>query len=139
MDYKNLPTEYLHLLPSESAHISYGFVVRGASICPNCIDNFRPSFIENPRRFEKYRSQRPHDIGMLSLSIYVSIDSFEREIRKLPSLSSKLTFVAVGQTSLDYGVSVQADVVGHIDYFLFDWIGNNPWNTFNIMNRGETL
>ena len=39
----------------------------------------------------------------------------------------------------NYGISLHQDKIGHINYYLFDYVGLNPFRAFSLSNRGVTV
>ena len=139
MKFDYVPIEYHQYLPLESDHIDHSNIVRGAMISPNCAENFYPTCIENPDRIKKFMTQQKFDITLYSLSIYNSIENFEKDISKFPKTSAKILFYAIGTTSITYGISLKPDQFGHINYYLFDYLNLNPFGAFSLLNRGVTI
>ena len=135
--FEYVPIECHYLLPSINDHKNHEYVVRGARFSPNCRENFYPIAIENPKRAAKFGAQEKCDITLYSVSLYSSIEYFEKDIKKYPKTSEKIKYYAIGKTSSDFGISLPEDSVGHIEYYLYDCYLHNPFEQYTITDRGD--
>lgn len=117
--------------PDDEEFVSYNCVYRLIKFPDRIIpQDFFPSHADEDGSLnsKKLASIKKPNKGNYSLSLNI-------ELKNLDGLSLKLTFkgVAKGYTDLKRGISLSASASGHINYFLYDYINNNPSPDFIVV------
>lgn len=124
-----IPAEFR---PNESEHIAYNPVYRAVKSKDSlCKEDFLPSAVEykNQRRKYKRLFGQP-DYGM---SVFTRLDNLKSIVLKYPSMDAKINAYAKGFTTIKRGISTKENENHHVEYFLYDYEGNNPKDDFEII------
>lgn len=138
------PFSYIpdRLKPEKEKHVLYPVVFRALRHKTVEKEDFYPTFIEqgNRNKNKLFRdSEKPESQSDYSVSLNTSLASL-CALFKLSGFRKNHEGVAKGFTSDKRGYSYAADKKGHVDYFLFDYINNNPCDDFQLVeevSKGE--
>lgn len=98
------------------------------------INDFLPSVIENPNRFIKWSTHVNLNCKPYSVSLFNTVET----ALNMKVLIKKYNFLAVGNTDIKKGVAMITKKTGHIDYYLFDYLGNSPYVDYKkTISRGD--
>jgi hypothetical protein len=126
-----------YLIPKNNFFI--GNACRGLKHDHICKEDFVPSWVpEYAKRnaFFNSKSQQGIKSVSFSLSLFVTPEAFEENLRTCPiEFSNKFIGYGIGPTSPDFGIASSPNTKGHIDYYLFDYVGNNPYSSFTYKVR----
>lgn len=135
------PFSYIpdRLKPEKEKHIPHSVVFRALRHKTVEKEDFYPTFIEQGIRNKNklFRdSEKPESQSDYSVSLNTSLASL-CALFKLSGFRKNHEGVAKGFTSDKRGYSYAADKKGHVDYFLFDYINNNPCDDFQLVEEGS--
>lgn len=130
LEFKGIPEKYW---PSRSDHVdaihAYRFIFHEGDLCK---EDFYPSSYRENLKMQSYEK----DQSSYSVSLFASKMSAEHVLKTAVGLSKKTKQFGVGNTDITYGVSTMPSKSGHIDYYLYDYMDNNPYICFTIERRG---
>ena len=116
--------------PSESENVVYDTVYRAMyNRDANDINNFLPTYIERHYKPESFFSREQ---TTFSLSVFTNETDLISALRVNAKKWNKVEALAVGHTDLNKGISTKEDN-GHVNYYLFDYKGNNPCVDFRYL------
>ena len=115
-----IPEEFV---PGEDENVFSQPVFRAVHTKEMTVGNFLPSYIEKPRNQNSFI---PVNKSYFSLSIFRSVEECKSKINRYPSFAKTFVGFAIGKTNIERGVALTPNNEGHIDYFLYDHLNNNP-------------
>lgn len=146
-NYLNVPEEIADKIESReeiSSLINYRFLYQRGNPLPS---DFIPTFMdEKQKEIREKRSlcggmakavvsqHRKVKIGEYSVSLFIDLTKGKDQLWKNDSYKKDYPAIAVGPTNKQKGYAVQNNDY-HISYFLFDYISNNPYNEFTIIEE----
>ena len=125
-----------NLKPEAEKHVPYSTVFRALHHKTVEKEDFYPTIIEQRKNglFRGHGSEKPESQSSYSVSLNISLD-FIRALFKLQGFRKNHEGIAEGSTSVKRGYSYAANEKGHVDYFLFDYINNNPCDDFQLVEE----
>ncbi len=126
-----IPAEFL---PSEEEHVEHERTIRVLrnGVCD--INSFLPSYIERNQKSFALDNRSSY-----SLSLFTNVDQIKKVFKPYRSFWKGHKGFAEGPTRGERGIALKANENGHIDFFLFDTFGNNPYQDFHIINEESKL
>ena len=130
-----MPNRFVDPVPTqfqpaeEDNYPSFG-VIRGVYSKEMTVSNFLPTYIERPSILKSFV---PPSASTYALSIFSSLEECKKALGKYPRLFDKIVGFAEGDTNIDRGIATKPGKEGHIDYFLYDYAGNNPCQDFHYL------
>lgn len=135
------PFSYIpdRLKPDKEKHVSHPVVFRALRHKTVEKEDFYPTCIEQEQRNRNMNnlfrdSEELESQSNYSVSLNTSLKSL-CALFKLSGFRRNHEGVAKGFTSDKRGYSYAADKKGHVDYFLFDYINNNPCDDFQLVEE----
>lgn len=127
-----------NLRPDETLHTDHKICFR--AIQGNIItkEDFFPTFLEKRKRkaMNKVDSVKAcFERGDYSVSLFDTIDGIKKIYNAYPLFRKNHNWIAKGFTSRKRGISYTANKNGHIDYFLYDYNDNNPYQDFELIQE----
>ncbi|WP_300792680.1 hypothetical protein [uncultured Bacteroides sp.] len=126
------------LRPDETLHTDHAQCFRAIKDQTITKEDFFPTFHEKrmQKAMNKVESVKVcFKQSDYSVSLFNTIDKIKKIYDVSPIFRKKYNWVAKGFTSRSRGISYAASKNGHIDYFLYDFEGNNPYQDFELIQE----
>ena len=125
------PFEYIpdEFKPTEDKHVEYSEVYRALRGNEVTKEDFYPTFIERNSK-KKRKLFEPRNQSDYSVSVFRTMESIMLLFNSNWGFHKSHKAIAKGCTTKRRGYSYDADKNGHIDYFLYDYLENNPYEDF---------
>ena len=130
-----IPEQYQ---PSESEHVDYPEVYRFVKNVDFDSSSFQPYIVEHPSIKAKFVSNQVGK-GIYGVSLFVSLSAARKAFFASGNIQKNTMGLAKGFTSISRGISTRANQEGHLDYFLYDYIGNSPAEDFVFEIKNQDL
>ena len=116
--------------PLESENVNYDVVYRAMyNRDVNDINNFLPTYIERNYKPESFFSREK---SIFSLSVFTSEKELIAHLKPNAKKWSQVEALAKGHTDVSKGIATK-DNEGHVDYYLYDYLNNNPCSDFEYV------
>ena len=123
-------------------HVNHPVVYRAFRHSKVEKEDFFPTIVEraneNKQKLFNVIVKQPTQ-SQYSVSLYTSSKQL-KHLFMIPGFRKRHEAIAKGFTTIHRGCSYEANENGHVDYFLFDYIDNNPcvdFELFEEMNKDE--
>ena len=128
-EFKHIPKE---MWPDQSQHVDYKEVYRATHSLDVLTNNdFLPWNIEHANQRKTFGNLfKQPEYGM---SVYTKLEPLKNIVDKYPKLSASINAYAKGFTTIKRGVSLKESKNNHVEYYLYDYINNNPKDDFKII------
>lgn len=125
------PFEYIpdEFKPTADKHVEYSEVYRALHGYNVTKEDFYPTIIERNSK-KKGKLFEPREQGDYSVSVFRTMKAIKLLFDSSMGFRNSHKAIAKGCTTKRRGYSYEADKKGHIDYFLYDYLENNPYEDF---------
>jgi len=96
------------------------------------VQDFLPTYIEIPSRAKKWKRLGR---GVFGVSLFDNLEDLKEKINYYPELKKKIKSYSKGFCTKSKGICTQQSGKSHACYFLYDYLRNNPYVDFNIIQE----